>query len=92
MFGSWLRVGALEQQELSAQQRQTLNSVANMDIVTYKGRLGGRFGHGYFLANPAVSSDIIALLRYGRRPGPEHGCPLKQVGANFWLIDDNYLR
>ncbi len=92
LFGSWLRVGALEQQELSAQQRQTLNRVANMDIVTYKGKLGGRFGHGYFLANPAVSSDIIAVLRYGRLPGTEHGRPLKQVGANFWLIDDNYLK
>jgi len=92
LFQSVLRVGALEQQELSDQQRQTLNQVTNMDIITYHGRIGGRFGHGYFLTNPAVSSDIISVLRYGRLPGPENGRPLKQVGANFWLIDDDYLQ
>ncbi len=52
---------------------------------------GGSFGHGYAIDNPAVSSDVIALLRYGRPPGEENGRPLKHLGENFWGIDDEYM-
>jgi hypothetical protein len=46
----------------------------------------GAFGHGYFLTNPAVRSDLVALIRYGLKPG-DSGQPLVEVRAPaFWRI------
>ena len=38
----------------------------------------GAKGHGYFANNPAVSSDLIALIRYRLEPGVP-GRPLRPV-------------
>ncbi len=48
-------------------------------------------GHAYFYLNPAVSSDLILMLRYNLDPGAENGRPMKMLHPYFWLIDDNYL-
>ena len=60
------------------------------DIVELRGD-GGSFGHAYFHENPAVSSDVFLVLRYGRRAGREHGRPLTRQEGNFWIIEDDYL-
>lgn len=91
LFSSLVRIGALQRDELSDQQRDIIRKMANLDIISYQGHSGGNFGHSYFLSNPAVSSDIMALIRYGRAPGKENGRPLEHLGGgNFWRIDDNY--
>jgi len=61
-------------------------------VIQYEGRSGGRHGHDYFRTNPAVSSDLVLAVRYGRSPGTENGRPLEHVGGFFWRIDDNYLK
>jgi esterase/lipase superfamily enzyme len=93
LFGSRLRLGALQRSELTDEQRDTLEAIANLDIVSYQGITGGSFGHGYFRANPAVSSDVLARLRYGSLPGEGMRAGLKQTeeGSNFWIIDDHNL-
>ena len=93
LFDSRLRLGELQRSQLSDEQRNTLKDIANLDIVSYRGRSGGRFGHAYFRDNPAVSSDVIAALRYGARPGEGLREQLRRTGpnSNFWSIDDNYL-
>ncbi len=91
LFSSRLRVGATEPEQLSEEQRQAVDRLANWDFVIYRGEEGGRYGHGYFRSNPAVSSDVLIVLRYGSLPGAENGRPLKSLGGNYWLIDDNYL-
>ncbi|MFW2367836.1 MAG: alpha/beta hydrolase [Desulforhopalus sp.] len=92
LFSSFLRLGAVEQDTLTDRQRKTIQQITNLDIVSYKGHSGGSFGHSYFLSNPAVSSDILALLRYGLAPGKANGRPLQHLGGgNFWRIDDSYL-
>jgi esterase/lipase superfamily enzyme len=48
------------------------------------------FGHSYFYSNPAVSSDLILLLRYDLAPGAENGRPLRVTKNSFWAIDDDY--
>ena len=48
------------------------------------------FGHSYFYSSPAVSSDLILMLRDNRDPGQTNGRPLIQLGSNFWRIDDEY--
>lgn len=94
LLRSQLRVGEIESQDLSDQQREMLQQITNLDIISYDGRRGGKFGHFYFLENPAVSSDILALLRYGLPPGEgiRKGLKRTESRSNFWSIDDEYLR
>lgn len=51
----------------------------------------GFLGHSYFHNSPAVSSDLILILRDNRSPGAEHGRPLKERMTNFYEIRDDYL-
>ena len=54
-----------------------------------KGRKGDRFGHGYFRNAPAVSSDLVLMLRDDLDPG-SHGRPLEHVDLDFWRIPPGY--
>ncbi|MGO9418600.1 MAG: hypothetical protein ACLP25_04715, partial [Roseiarcus sp.] len=45
----------------------------------------GAFGHGYFLSNPAVRSDLVALIRDRLKPG-DPGRPLVPSNKSFWRI------
>ncbi|MDX9971622.1 MAG: alpha/beta hydrolase [FCB group bacterium] len=47
-------------------------------------------GHDFFYTNPAVSSDLILLLKHGRDPGAENGRPLRPIMPHFWSIDRAY--
>ena len=68
-----------------------VDSASRDSVIQYEGQSGGRYGHNYFRTNPAVASDLVLTVRYGRLPGAENGRPLEQVGGLFWRIDDNYL-
>ncbi len=57
-------------------------------IVDFEGESTG-YGHDYFRTNPAVSSDLVLMIRQGLKPG-EAGRPLENAGLNFWLIPDGY--
>ena len=61
-------------------------------LIQYEGRSGGAHGHNYFRTNPAVSSDLVLTLRFGRPPGAENGRPLEHIDGLFWKVDDDYLR
>jgi hypothetical protein len=54
-----------------------------LDLVVYEGKRTDAFGHSYFTTNPQVSSDVIQLLRYGKRPG-EPGRELIKAGPIAW--------
>ena len=57
-----------------------------MQIIDARISNPGAFGHSYFHANPAVSSDLVLLIRDGLLPGPER--PLRADPKGFWYIDD----
>jgi hypothetical protein len=57
-------------------------------IVNFAGDSTG-YGHSYFRTNPAVSSDLVLLLRYGYKAGSE-GRPLEHIGLTFWRIPSDY--
>ena len=42
------------------------------------------------LASPEVLSDMILVLRDGRKPGKENGRPLEPRDDGFWNINDGY--
>ena len=50
----------------------------------------GRGSHFYFYSHPAVSSDLILLLRDQRGPGAENGRPLVREEGGLWRIDPDY--
>jgi hypothetical protein len=45
----------------------------------------GWIGHSYFTADPRVSADLIAVLRYGLRPN-DPGRPLEEIERPFWRV------
>jgi esterase/lipase superfamily enzyme len=96
LFSSAKRIGRLQLGDLISAHSRGVGRVLennkdeNSAIVELKGD-GGEFGHSYFHENPAVSSDVLQVLRFDRRPGAENGRPLKREQGNFWLIEDDYL-
>ena len=76
IFGSRLRLGQLN---LSGPEAKALRADPGhfADLIEVDENTGA-FGHGYFLSNPAVRSDLVALIRDGLKPG-DPGRPLVQI-------------
>ncbi len=85
IFGSKLRLGQLNP---SGWQAKALRPDPGhlVDLIEVDENTGA-FGHGYFLSNPAVGSDLVALIRYGLKPG-DPGRPLVQISKAFWRIPE----
>ena len=84
IFGSRLRLGQLD---LSGPEAKAMRADPGhlVDLIEVDENTGA-FGHGYFLSNPAVRSDLVALIRYGLKPG-DPGRPLVEIKApSFWRI------
>jgi esterase/lipase superfamily enzyme len=83
IFGSRLRLGQLN---LSGPEAKALRADPGhfADLIEVDENTGA-FGHGYFLSNPAVRSDLVALIRYGLKPG-DPGRPLVEISKAFWRI------
>ena len=84
LSGSIARLGRIDATALSADQLEAIALLRAVDIIQVHGTTDF-FGHSYFISNPQVSADIIALLRYGLRPN-EPGRPLEQVAGSFWRV------
>ena len=84
IFGSRLRLGQLD---LNGPEAKAMRADPGhlVDLIEVRENTGA-FGHGYFLTNPAVRSDLVALIRDRLKPG-DPGRPLVEVGApSFWRI------
>jgi esterase/lipase superfamily enzyme len=85
LFGSLVRFGRLDFAQLTAEQAKRAMGLGYLiDLIEVEGT-PGFLGHSYFTSDPAVSADLIALIRYGLRPG-EPGRPLEEISAPFWRI------
>ena len=85
LFGSDMRLG---QQNLERPDVKAFGEDAgHAGLFTFIQVNGttDRFGHGYFLSNPAVSSDLVAMIRYGLKPG-DPGRPLVEIKGPFWRL------
>ncbi len=83
------RLGTLSIGELTEEETARMKvSSDRLTIVNFEGESTG-YGHDYFRTNPAVSSDIVLMLRYGFKPG-EAGRPLDHIGLNFWRVPPGY--
>ncbi len=83
------RVGTLSIDELNEAEiaRMKVNA-GRVSVVNFEGESTG-YGHNYFRTNPAVSSDLVLMIRHGLKPG-ETGRPLENIGLNFWRVPEGY--
>jgi len=89
LFGSRRRVGQMSFADLSPDMKQKVAGLPRTNIIS--ARVKTKFaGHDYYRTSPAVSSDLILLLRDNRAPGAANGRPLTEVAPNYWSIDDKY--
>lgn len=86
------RFGKLQPGDLSPEELEILQSSKRLQVVDAYNASVGLLGHSYFYESPAVSSDVILVLRDGREPGAEHGRPLVQESPGFWRMDQDYPR
>lgn len=92
LFDSRDRLGRMRYSEIKAAQQKNLAGLANrLQIIDAQVSSDG-IGHAYFHTNPAVSSDLILILRDNKQPGAENGRPLRHPPDGFWEITDDYLR
>lgn len=89
MFSSKRRIGEMNPEDLTKEQKELFEKVSNVDIIFYRGTSGGTFGHSYY-ETPEVLSDIV-MLGQGRKAGSQHGRPLEPVGPHLWIIRDGYV-
>ena len=86
LFGSVVRLGQLAPDHADARLRpqDTPDLGGLVDLIEVRG--GSDFiGHSYFLSDPRVRADLVALIRDGARPGsPER--PLIEIKRPFWRL------
>ena len=91
LFESIGRLGELSLKLLSKKQVKTLEIIDRIDFIDARVD-SGFLGHGYFHSSPAVSSDLILLLRDNLKPGKAHGRPLTpdKRSRRYWSIGKGY--
>lgn len=86
LFRSKLRLGRFRAEDLTVHVREFLMGSEFINIVEVPRERMDFFGHGYFTNHPAVSSDLISLIRYGLPPG-DPGRALRPVEPPMvWAI------
>jgi esterase/lipase superfamily enzyme len=83
LFRSRSRAGNIRSEEVSMDFQRYLAPLDKVDIIVYEGKRTDKHGHFYFTTNPRVSSDVIQLLRYGKKPN-DPGRELVKVGPIVW--------
>jgi esterase/lipase superfamily enzyme len=87
LFRSVARLGAVRTEDLDPAVVEQLRRYPKLQVVDAQ-VTGYGSGHDYFFAHPAVSSDLILLLREGLDPGPRR--PLTLNSRACWTLDDDY--
>jgi esterase/lipase superfamily enzyme len=82
-IGTW-SIDELDEGEIARMEAYS----GRLFVINFEGESTG-YGHDYFRTNPAVSSDLALMIRYGFKPG-EAGRPLENVGLNFWRVPEGY--
>lgn len=88
LFGGGGRLGKLKGDMFSPEELDALRKRRSVQIIDARISDPGPHGHSYFHTNPAVSSDLILLIRDKRVPGDDR--PLKADPKGFWFVDDQY--
>ncbi|ASQ13381.1 alpha/beta hydrolase [Sinorhizobium meliloti] len=91
LFGSALRLGQLAVDRLPKNRSEAASRWAGsqmgelVDFIEFPG--GGFIGHSYFLSNPAVKADFIALIRDRAKAGDPRR-QILEIKRPFWRVSD----
>jgi len=83
LFRSESRIGNVRAEAVPMDLQRYLAPLDKVDIIVYEGRKTDTYGHFYFTTNPRVSSDVIQLLRFGKKPS-DPGRELEKIGPIVW--------
>ncbi len=84
LFRSFARLGRIEASAVPPEVIEQYRALALFDVVEVR-EAECFICHSYFVSNPRVSSDLIAMLRYRLSPN-EPGRPLIEVAKPFWRV------
>jgi len=87
LFRSDRRVGRAGPKDLPEEMQTYLAKWGRFDLIVYEGERTDTFGHSFFTSSPLVSSDLVQLIRFGKRPGTP-GRRLRQVGPVTWVFEN----
>ncbi len=89
LFSSQRRLGDVRPKDFTDDEEQLLAEMRAYDFID--ARVKAEFlGHSYYHSSPAVSSDLILLLRYGAKAGSEQR-PLESAIPCYWeLASESY--
>ena len=89
LFKSRTRLGTLSEETVKPEGKRMLAQIPSIQLVRCD--VSG-FGttHDYAFTHPAAFSDLILVLRDGRKPGKEFGRPLTHLDGAFWKLDNSY--
>ena len=90
LFGGTERLGDLDPRLFSKDEIERLRGNERSQLISARVTDLGDFNHTYFRSSPAVSSDMILLLRYGCEPGVAGGRPLSMSPQGLWRVVDGY--
>ncbi|TCL64683.1 alpha/beta hydrolase [Rhizobium sp. BK251] len=92
LFGSALRLGQLAVGRLPRDRSQAAAQWSGshmgglVDFIEFSGS-GGFIGHSYFLSDPAVKADLVALIR-DRLKADDPRRQLVEIKRPFWQVSD----
>lgn len=89
LFGG-RRLGEIDLKMFDKDEIEALRASERLQLIDARVKHRGALGHSYFHASPAVSSDIVLLMRYQLPPGAEYGRPLGVSDDGLWIIGDDY--
>jgi len=89
LYGSKRRLGQLRIKDIPANVEKTMEHIRQTQIVDAKVNAGA-WGHYYFYLSPAVSSDLILVLRDNLDPGAANGRPLTELTDDYWQLNKDY--
>ena len=90
LFDSVQRLGRLQTSKLSGETMRHLTEYDRLFLVDARVERTDFYGHSYFYRHPAVSSDLILLLKHDRLPCTLNGRPLILEDEGFWAVYEQY--
>ena len=90
LFEGVRRLGQVRVHDFTDEQKRYMRAANSVQFIDARVKVDF-LGHGYFHDNPAVSSDLLQLLREDCDAGEDDCRPLKREQDVFWKITDDYL-
>ena len=83
------RLGLMRPEDIRPEGIALIKKLKTVDLVYIPESLG-IIAHSYFIDDPAVSSDLVLLIRDDKSPGIENGRPLAKHKSGMWTLERDY--